>query len=200
MRYSLSASEDNCYPGTTVLINKLGLQEQEALNDAEYMSVSIYTAEMMETDFTEPFTFEFYCYIHKVLFGDIYDWAGEIRTVDISKKGTNFCRSDNILSLGNAKFGYLQRNDEFNNFPREKYIKEIADFYHELNMLHPFREGNGRTERLFFSLLLKRNGNSIDFAKCDTDFLMTATMYAAQGVIDYLEDFFRSSVDFETKQ
>lgn len=200
MRYSLSASEDNCYPGTTVLINKLGLQEQDALNDAEYMSVSIYTAELMKTDFTEPFTFEFYCYIHKVLFGDIYDWAGEIRTVDISKKGTNFCRSGNIRSLGKAKFDYLQRNNEFNSLSRDEYIKEIADFYHELNMLHPFREGNGRTERLFFSLLLKRNGNSIDFAKCDTDFLMMAAMYAAQGVIDYLEDFFRSSVDFGTNR
>lgn len=200
MRYSLSASRDNCYPGTTILVNKLGLQEQEALNDAEYMSVSIYTAELMKTDFTKPFTFEFYCYIHKVLFGNIYDWAGEIRSVDISKKGTNFCRSDNIRSLGNDKFDYLQRNNEFNDFHRDKYIKEIADFYHELNMLRPFREGNGRTERLFFSLLLKRNGNSIDFAKCDTDFLMMATRYAAQGVIDYLEEFFDSSIDFGMKQ
>ncbi|MBD5111121.1 MAG: cell filamentation protein Fic [Ruminococcaceae bacterium] len=200
MRYSLSASDDSCYPCTTVLINKQNIRKQEKLNKVEKMYVTLRTDELMKTDFTEPFTFEFYCYIHKVLFGDIYDWAGEICTVDISKKGTNFCRSGNIRSLGKAKFDYLQRNNEFNSLSRDEYIKEIADFYHELNMLHPFREGNGRTERLFFSLLLKRNGNSIDFAKCDTDFLMMAAMYAAQGVIDYLEDFFRSSVDFGTNR
>lgn len=200
MSYTLSASEDNCYPGTTVLINKLDIQEQEKLNKAEKMSVAIRTAELMQVKFTKPFTFEFYCYLHQVLFGDIYDWAGKIRTVDISKKGTNFCHHDNLRSLGVAKFNYLQKNDEFSYLSREQYIREIADFYHELNMLHPFREGNGRTERLFFSLLLKRNGNNINFTKCDIDYLMMATIYAAQGVIDHLENFFRSSIEFGVMQ
>lgn len=198
MGYALSASNDLCYPGTTVLINKENIREQEKLNKVEKMYATLRATELLETNFTQPFTFEFYCNIHRKLFGDIYDWAGKVRTVDISKMGTNFCRVDNIVSLGNAKFGYLQRNNEFSKLPREKYIKEIADFYHELNMLHPFREGNGRTQRIFFSLLLRRNGNDIDFANCDADFLIMATVQAAKGVIDYLEDFFRSSVQFGT--
>lgn len=196
MPYTLSASEKNCYPGTTVLVNKLNIREQEKLNRAEKMSVAVRTAELMQMTFTEPLTFEFYCYLHQALFGDIYDWAGKIRTIDLSKKGTNFCRHDQLYSLGTAKFNYLQKNNEFDGLSREQYIKEIADFYHELNMLHPFREGNGRTERLFFSLLLKRNGNRIDFSKYDADYLMSATIYAAQGVIDYLENFFRASIEF----
>lgn len=59
-----------------------------------------------------------------------------------------------------------------------------------MNMLHPFREGNGRTQRLFFTLLFRRLGYQIDFASCDADVLMSATIYASQGVISYLRDFF----------
>lgn len=61
-------------------------------------------------------------------------------------------------------------------------------------MLHPFREGNGRTERLFFSLLIRRCGYRIDFAECDMDVLMMATIYAAQGVPTYLTSFFREAI------
>ena len=61
-------------------------------------------------------------------------------------------------------------------------------------MLHPFREGNGRTQRLFFTLLIQRAGYSIHFADCDTDLLMYATILAAQGVHDYLRHFFEVSI------
>ena len=57
-------------------------------------------------------------------------------------------------------------------------------------MLHPFREGNGRTQRLFFTLLICHAGYAINFAYCDTDALMTATIHAAHGVMDYLYQFF----------
>lgn len=62
-------------------------------------------------------------------------------------------------------------------------------------MLHPFREGNGRTQRLFFSLLLHRLGYSISFAECDTDKLMMATIYAAQGIMTYLHEFFEAVIN-----
>ena len=61
-------------------------------------------------------------------------------------------------------------------------------------MLHPFREGNGRTERLFFMLLIRRCGYRIDFAECDMDALMIATIYAAQGVPNYLTSFFQEAI------
>ena len=73
---------------------------------------------------------------------------------------------------------------------RERFVKELADLYHRINMLHPFREGNGRTQRLFFTLLIRRAGYEIDFAATDTDALMIATVYAAQGVMDYLYGYF----------
>lgn len=78
----------------------------------------------------------------------------------------------------------------FQGLERAELVDEIAGLYHELNMLHPFREGNGRTQRLFFTLLLRRLGYDISFAECDTDELMMATIYAAQGIPTYLHNFF----------
>lgn len=194
MAYSIKSAQDGCYPGTTVLINKLGLKDQEALNQAERISVTLRAAELEANTFTEPFTFGFYRSLHKVLFADLYDWAGELRTIDISKKGTRFYPCAELQKFGEAKFQYLASENEFRGIPQALFVEKIADFYHELNMLHPFREGNGRTQRLFFTLLIRRAGYHIDFADCELDALMMATIYAAQGIQTYLVDFFRDAI------
>ena len=80
--------------------------------------------------------------------------------------------------------------NDFRRRPRIELVKEIAELYHSLNMLHPFREGNGRTERLFFTLLIRRAGYAFSFAGIDGDALMMATIYTAQGAMDYLYQFF----------
>lgn len=194
MSYSVESATDGCYPGTTVLINKLGLQNQDALDEVETVAVALRSIEIESEQSDAPFTFDFYCNLHKRLFGDLYEWAGELRTIDISKKGTAFYPASSLNELGNAKFDRLQKMNEFRSLDRPQLIDEITDFYHELNMLHPFREGNGRTQRLFFQLLLNRSGCSINFAECDTDELMAATIYAAQGIKSYLHDFFDKSI------
>ena len=190
MVYSVTSLNKDCYPGTTVLINKLGLKNQEALDNVESVTVALHSAEIESKPSEDPFTFDFYCGLHKRLFGDLYDWAGELRTIDFSKKGTSFYPASDLRELGNAKFARLKDMNDFQGLRRSELVNEITDFYHELNMLHPFREGNGRTQRLFFTLLLHRLGYSISFAECDTDELMMATIYAAQGITTYLHNFF----------
>lgn len=194
MAYSITSSNDGCYSGTTVMINKLGLKSQTALDEVEAVAVTLHSAEIEGEGFDAPFTFDFYCNLHKRLFGDLYEWAGELRTVDLSKKGTFFYPAESLRRFGNAKFERLQELDEFRGLSRSQLIDEITDFYHELNMLHPFREGNGRTQRVFFTLLLRRLGYSISFAECDTDELMMATIYAARGVTTYLHGFFEKII------
>ena len=195
MGYSLSASDDHCYPGTTVLVNRLGLKSQEALNRAEMMAVSLHAIDIEEEMPQERFTFSFYCRLHARLFGDLYDWAGKLRSVNLTKKGTSFYRADQLERLGSAKFQYLQEMHEFRDLPRAMFVTQVSEFYHDLNMLHPFREGNGRTQRLFFTLLIRRAGYNIDFSCCDMDELMIATIFAAQGVMDYLIDFFDRTIE-----
>lgn len=194
MAYSITSSDEGCYPNTTVLINRLNLKSQEALDEAERISVTVRTAQALQQRYEEPFTFSFYCGLHKRLFGDIYDWAGQLRTVDISKKGTNFYPASELQHMGEAKFQWLQSEHEFRNQSFEKFAYSIADFYHEINMLHPFREGNGRTQRLFFTLLIQRAGYHINFAACDMELLMLGTIHAAHGIMDYLNRFFLESI------
>ena len=194
MAYSLDSSKDSCYPGTTVLINKLGLREQADLDAAERVAVAVHTVEIETAPPSEPFTFAYYLDLHRQLFQDLYDWAGNLRTINLSKKGTVFYPAAELAELGEAKFRRLQEQHEFRGLERSAFFSAIADFYHELNMLHPFREGNGRTQRLFFTLLIRRAGYDIDFAMCDTDFLMIATIQAAHGVTTYLKAFFDESI------
>ena len=96
MAYSVTASTANCYENSTVLVNKLGLRSQEALNEAERVAVSVRSVEIENGNCLEPFTFEFYCKLHERLFSDVYEWAGRLRTVDLSKKGTNFYPADQL--------------------------------------------------------------------------------------------------------
>lgn len=72
--------------------------------------------------------------------------------------------------------------------------EEVADFYHTVNMLHPFREGNGRAQRIFFAQWLRHLGYDFDLADVDPDEFMIATIFAAQGVMDQLVDFFDQTI------
>lgn len=164
------------------------------LNQAERISVTLHAAELEAQTCTEPFTFAFYCSLYKHLFQDLYDWAGELRTINLYKKGTSFYPAVDLLQYRNAKFQYLASEHEFQGLPKDTLAEKVADFYHEINMLHPFREGNGRTQRLFFTLLIRRCGYHIDFANCDMDMLMMATIYAAQGIQTYLIEFFQNEI------
>ena len=90
MAYSITSSDAGCYPNSTVLMNKLGLQTQEALDEAERVAVTFRSVELEKAEDSAPFTFEFYCKLHEHLFSDIYERAGTLRTIDLSKKGNAF--------------------------------------------------------------------------------------------------------------
>ncbi len=191
MGYSIETSQDGCYPGTTVLKNKLGLT---ALNNAELIAVTARAAALEANPPKQPFSFDLYCNIHRQLFGDLYDWAGTVRQINLSKKGTQFHPVESLEKDGYSLFDNLCRRHEFCGYSRPRLISALTDFYNDLNMLHPFREGNGRTQRLFFTLLIRRAGYDINFSQCDSDFLMIATIYAAQGIKDHLYHFFDEQV------
>lgn len=77
---------------------------------------------------------------------------------------------------------------------KDKFIAEIADLYHLLNIFHPFREGNGRTERVFFVLLIRNAGYDIDYSSLNSDLLMIGSIQAAGGVMDTLIRFFEENI------
>lgn len=188
--YSIESSSENCYSGTTVLINKLDIRNQSELDKAEKQITLLRAIQAEQNMILEKPNFQFFKDIHKFLFDDIYEWAGLVRTINISKKGTIFCDASQIEEIGKLKFERLKKQNYLKELEKEQFIDEISDLYNELNILHPFREGNGRTLRLFITLLIRNAGFDIDFSKCDPDIIMLATINAAHGDISMLKSVF----------
>lgn len=194
MGYSITSLTDDYYDGTNCLINKFNIQNEEQLKKVEASISFAKTSELERKPINKSFDFEHYKQIHKYLFEDLYDWAGKIRTVDISKKGTNFTSAEHIEAVADACFGRLKERNYFRNLDFEDFIDNIVDFYCTTNMLHPFREGNGRTQRIFISQLIRFCGYDINFSEIDTDELMIATIHSANGITDYLKDIFKNHI------
>ena len=190
----MEASGDSCYPDTTCLINKFNIKDDTKLSEIEAEITFAKAALLESTPIDKPLDFEYYKDIHRFLFEDLYDWAGQLRQVDISKKGTVFCPADKLEDLCSACFHRLSENHYFKGLPKNKFIEEIVDLYQTTNYLHPFREGNGRTQRIFLSKLIQYNGYCFRFSRIDPDLLMVATIKAANGVTDDLYNIFRNEL------
>ena len=197
MSYSIDSITDNCYQGTTCLINKLNIRDEKQLNIVESHITLAKISILHQNPINGNFDFEHYKLIHKFIFEDLYDWAGIQRTVDISKKGTLFVKAENIDEIAEACFFRLKNQNYFKHLGLEEFIEKITDFYCSTNILHPFREGNGRTQRVFLSQLSHNAGYEMDFTKIDTDTLMLATIHAANGVDAYLKDALRKVISPE---
>ena len=174
MTYSIDSLTDNCYDGTTCLINKLDIRDEKQLDIIESHITLAKISILQQTPINGNFDFEHYKAIHKFIFEDLYDWAGIPRTVNLSKKGTSFAKAENIEAIAAVCFERLKSQNYFKNL--------------DTNNLHPFREGNGRTQRVFLSHLAQNAGYEMDFSKIDTDTLMLATIHVANGVDVHLKN------------
>ncbi|MCM1159155.1 MAG: Fic family protein [Bacteroidales bacterium] len=146
------ADNKYCYPDTEILINKLNIKNKENLFQAEKKLTFIRIQELQQHPIAGNFDFPHLRKIHKYIFQDIYNWAGEIRTVEIGK-GNLFCTTSCIQSYGESVFNkYYSQCEQYKN-NRAEFIKVLAENYADLNALHPFREGNGRAQREFARLV-----------------------------------------------
>ena len=188
MSYSIDSLSDGCYEGTTCLINKFDIHEETQLKLVE-SHITLAKISMLEQNpIKGKFDFEHYKMIHRFIFEDIYDWAGEIRTVNISKNGTYFAKAAEINEIANACFRRLKEENYFTGLPTKEFIESVTDFYCVTNNLHPFREGNGRTQRVFLAQLAFNAGYELNFSFADVDGLMIATIQASHGVYTYIKE------------
>lgn len=194
MGYSIDPISDGCYEGTACLINKFDIRDDKQLSKIE-AEITLAKISILESSpISEKFDLEYYKSIHRFIFEDLYDWAGEFRKVDISKKCTSFCSVEQLETTAKNCFDRLKNNNFFLDLDREEFVDAVVDFYCVTNMLHPFREGNGRTQRIFIEQLIRFNGYDFSFSNIDADDLMIATIQSANGVIDYLKELFSDSI------
>ncbi len=193
MAYDMEATGQDCYPGTTCLVNLLDIHDENILAATEAALTLGKTSELFHKPLSGPFDFAFYKGIHQYLFCDLYAWAGQVRDIDLSKRGTVFMPAAQIKRVANVCFDRLVSTDLRTLSVHERAVA-VADFYNTINLLHPFREGNGRTQRVFFQHWLRSFDYELDFSQADTDLLMMATIHAAQGIMDHLVAFFEEQI------
>jgi len=185
--YTYEGSESYCYPGTDVLINKLGIRDDNALTIAEREITSLKLLKLYNMPLIGEFDFDALCKIHKIIFEDIYEWAGQIRRGDFLSKGNSiFCRGRYIIENARIIFGKIVNENNLLGLNKSEFIKKIAYYMGEINALHPFREGNGRTAREFFRQLSLNAKYTLDFSKLRKEELLTADIDAFNGRYDKL--------------
>ena len=147
---------------TGILRNLIGAKTWQELQKAEADIIGISQIALADIPRTNDLT-ELRA-IHKALFGKIYDWAGQLRTVDIKKGSEEYFLSFAEFDTGTTfVFGELRKENYLKGLNQEKIVERLAYFYEQLNYIHPFREGNGRTQRVFWSRVVKDAGYVINW-------------------------------------
>jgi len=153
-----------CIPGTAVLKNKAGITNQDLLDEYEADFTAIRILELAHTPVEGSFDLAHLCQIHAYLFQDVYDWAGKIRSVDIIRGDSHFCNVQQIQYYSNTVFSELAAEDYLIDLEPKLFACRLAHYLSEINAIHPFREGNGRVQRLFISQLSKQAGYTLDYS------------------------------------
>ncbi|GAA3608752.1 Fic/DOC family protein [Secundilactobacillus similis] len=150
--------------GNGTLINKLNITNAHRLFIAESRISQVRYQEIIDHPITIK-DIESLKVIHYKLFGDIYSWAGEFRTGNFHKYSTEF------FPVSRFKYAIEDLNTQISHFNRQSYhstetqLYDLAQLLLDIKMFHPFREGNGRTQRLFITLIAEQNGITLHLKK-----------------------------------
>ena len=165
------------YKGTDVLVNKLDIKDEKKLEKYERKMVAFKLATINEVEFPKVFDEKRLKFIHSYLFCDVYDFAGMYRLENIIKENFVFSQYEYIEE--NLKSVMSKINlEEFKEMNFDEFIKMISYLMTELNVIHPFREGNGRAIREFIRELMLECGYEIDFSKIEYDEVIKASKEA----------------------
>ena len=175
------ADDTYCYPGTDVLRNKAEIINAEDLDAYEGELSTLRSIEILENPVAGQFDLAHLQRIHLALFQDVYDWAGEIRTVDISRGNSRFANVRFIESAANDIFNKLARENWLKGLDADALSKRLAHYLSEINALHPFREGNGRVQRIFISQLSQSAGYQLDYSDLEQEQIYRAMELAFNG-------------------
>lgn len=184
-------------PVSGVLKNRLGIVDEALLEQIEAEYAALRSYDLSQNPLHAPWSITSLQTIHQRLFGDVYEWAGEFRTVDISKGSTRFANWKHIENSLERLFAELNREHALKGLDALQFSQRAAYYMGEINAIHPFREGNGRTQREFLSQLAYQNGGSIAWHRLERDIILNATILSFQGRIEPLTQLIQENLIFQ---
>lgn len=199
-RYDITGSEGEYQPGSgnKLLRNLPGITDPEEMNTAETGLLNDLYLQVFN-NFPEELTFEMLCQWHRAWLGNIYSWAGQTRTVDMSKPNIRFASPIQISQLA-EKFEtqYLARFSELPGMSDEELVAFLAEAHGEFILIHPFREGNGRISRLLLDVMAAKAGaQPLDYSLWDEhkDFYFKAIQAGLDGDYQHVERLIRDVLE-----
>jgi cell filamentation protein len=169
------------YPGTDVLRNSRDVRDPQRLDVVEAEITTVALARISKTPLPGSYDLDHLRAFHRRIFGGIYPWAGEIRTVQITKGGDLFAMPQHIESYLSVVLTKLPDENYLRDMDHAEFVERLADYYAEINAAHPFREGNGRTQRAFLSQLANDAGYRVRWDDLDPERNNEASRAANRG-------------------
>lgn len=173
-----------CYPNTDVLINYFGITDQGNLSILEAEITNMKLMFLLGKPLNGFFDLKHMQAIHKFLFEDIYPFAGQLREENIAKDYFSFANCLYIKSNADELFEKLHKENNLLNLQLKEFSLRAAHYMAELNVLHPFREGNGRTIREFIRALALNAGYQLDWSLVSREQVMRASIKSVADETD----------------
>ena len=199
-------SDPYLYPGTDVLRNVPGLRDAEQLAAFEALNTAARVYELVQNPIAGGFDLKHLKAIHKHVFQDVFRWAGELRTTMLGKAEyfgrlpVWFTPPHLLEHEAERIFGWLYRADLLLGLSRVEFARQSAQLFAEVNALHPFREGNGRTQRLFVDALALQAGYELHFDVVSWERMVQASIEAHRGDLGMMTRMFEEITDIDRIQ
>lgn len=166
----------HCYKNSEVLENKLNIRDPKKLLAMEAKITAAKLLSLRQKGITGDFDKSHFLKIHEYLFEDIYPFAGKIRNENISKGEFRFAQFEYIEPELEKLLNQLKKENYLKGLDKVALVKKLAYYLAELNVLHPFREGNGRTIREFIRQLALKNGYQFNLQKVKPQEMLQASI------------------------
>ena len=184
--------------GAPVLRNLVGARTYDELRQAEDVLVPMRAAEIADLGLPATFDLDGLRSIHRQLFQDVYEWAGELRTVDMAKGYSRFVAADQLETAWAPISDALRYTDLLRTIPEREYPGALAETYVAVLVAHVSREGNGRSTREFITALAAQSGHKIDWTRVTGPANDAASEEAHHGRLDSMLAMFERIVSRET--
>jgi len=165
---------------TGVLYNRLGIVDAETLRRVEADLTHVALADLGSRVLPGGYGLAHLHAFHREIFGDVYAWAGQLRSVRIAKTDL-FCLPQHIQPYSADVLGALTKDAHLRGLSRPAFLDRLTHYFAEVNAIHPFREGNGRAQRAFFHQLARQAGWSVDWSRLDREANIAASVASIRG-------------------